>query len=182
MAIDNPADYLRRYIETRFKGDHRFASLSVSSTDGSGAEAYCRTGDGVCFRLFIPRDAPADARPLCTEVRKNIMPFGETNAPMVWRRGHALWSFDEDYRQFVGFGSKVRIHLHMYLGVHCLVHVEEGRPDTVYRVSKVNDENFPENIELLLKAQVATLWGYTPKFDEREKRVLADLRRQAKKL
>lgn len=179
MAVKNPVDYLRGYIKQHFPKVER----TYVTTVGCGAEAYCALPSGLMFRLFIPMEAPANARPLCNEVRRIYNnKFTPREILSAWRSAKRVWSFDRDYLPRVGLSRKIRIHIHSFEGVYMLIHVEEGYPDKLFRVSRMNDEDFTIEVEVLFKASIARLWGFHPVLSKREKSVLVRLRKLSEKV
>tara|TARA_B100000508_G_scaffold56124_1_gene43733 strand:- start:1424 stop:1900 length:477 start_codon:yes stop_codon:yes gene_type:complete len=122
------------------------------------------------FHMMIPRSAPEDGRPLCTKVSIS---------------GKLAWEFETDHKMFRGIKQKVRVHLHeFHFGKSVqfvLVEVIEGDPDRISRVFKMDGNEFSFEVEVLMKSQVARLWGMKVRTTAEEKRALERLTAPKKK-
>lgn len=173
----NPQEWLKRYIQKHFSNIYR----SYVQTTGDGAEAFCILQNRTMFRLFVPRQAPVDARPLCSNVRylSRKVPNVLGDPQQWWGKANHVWSFEEDCLEHVGLAEKVRVHLHCLEGVYMLVHVKEGRPDELYRVSRIGDQSFSPEVAVWTKMFVAKLWGYKATYDSSEQRLLKRMQKRS---
>jgi len=134
-------------------------SRTESSAQGWGNITLSKSSWG--FKMMIPRNAPEDGRPLCTKVTHN---------------GVVVWEYYDDQQPYQGVRDKIRVHLfEMKVGTSvqfCLVEVQEGDPDRLTRVYRMDGDEFSLEVEILLKSKIAKLWGMKVRMKAEEKRTL----------
>lgn len=158
--MDNPTQVLKDYIRdkhprltiqpVRTMGRERTAEVWANMNSGSNS---------LGFHFMIPRSAPEDGRPLCTKVNLN---------------GDEVWEFVESHKMFRGHTQKVRVHLHeFHFGKDvqfALVEVIEGDPERISKVFRMDGDEFSLPVEVLMKSQLARLWGMKLRTTAEERR------------
>ena len=169
--MDNPTQYLRTFIRKNYPGVE--SSPVIGKFGERTAECWINTKLSTgrwSFKIFIPRSAPENGRPLCT---------------VVMQDNRKVWSFEENHKLYQGVRQKLRVHLHQFSlsgsRQFALVKVLEGDPDKLTRVYRIDGNVFPIEIEALWKAHLARLWGMKLQTNAAEKSALDRLMQPRKK-
>lgn len=141
----------------------REAAVHVDAVYAQGKTEYQ-------FRVGFPRSAPENARPLVLEVR---------------RQKRMVWSFRDDVQPYVGVTTKTRVHLYEMkvdsTNVFMLVVVNEGDPDVIVGVLRIDGTRLSDQLEAALKLHIGKLWGMRYELTEEERRELDRLMPKTKR-
>lgn len=144
-GVFNPEEYLHDFIK------RRFPTLTVRHhyRNDMGGHAICHLnlkGGLFSLMLLVPNDAPAGARPLVSS---------------VWYGGRCQWSYGDDHRPQVGWGTQERVHLHRDVGGWYLVRVRAGYPhDEILRVTSIVNRDIGAENEATMVDRIAHQWGF----------------------
>ena len=163
--MDNPGPKLKKYLRTHhpslasgdFQSTPREKAVHVDAVTTQSKTEYQ-------FRIGFPRSAPENARPLVLEVR---------------HKRQLVWSFRHNVQPYVGITNNTRVHLfEMSVEdkvVFLLVVVNEGNPDLVVSVLRVDGTLLSDKLEAAFKTHIARLWGMRYKLTDEERRELEAL-------
>jgi hypothetical protein len=160
--MDNPKQALIDYMRRHHSGLEMQPVRSFSREKGVKAWVNHKfNNSSYGFEMMLPRSAPEGGRPLCTKVATN---------------GKIVWEFISDHKSFHGVQQKVRVHLHQFqfgqAKQFALVEVIEGDPDRVSKVFRIDGDEFSLDVEVLMKVQIARLWGMRVRSTKEEQRAL----------
>lgn len=169
--MDNPGSKLKQFLERHHPSLNlgpitptpKEAAVHVDAIASQGTVEYQ-------FRLGFPRSAPENARPLILEVR---------------RQKRIAWSFRHDVQPYVGITAKTRVHLYEMQvdskSVFLLVVVNEGEPDVIVSVLRVDGTLLSDQLEAMLKLHIGRLWGMRHQLTDQERLELERLMPSSKK-
>ena len=157
--MDNPGPKLRAFLERHYPSLKLGKIISTARDAAVYLEATTTTSlVEYQFTIGFPRNAPENAWPLVWEAR---------------HRKRSVWSFRNDVQPYVGVTAKTRVHLYGMTVensvVFLLVVVNEGDPDVVVSVLRVDGTRLSDKLEAVLKTNIAGRWGMRYELTDEER-------------
>lgn len=155
--------YLEKYAAKHFP-QMQFEKTFIDERGAFGLFGLTVNGSRYTVRLRIPQNAPPEPRPLLDSIL-----LGDK----------VVWRFSLDYKPNVPWGEQRRIHLYQMEGVYAAAHVVAGSPfDVVDAVTRLNNKDFEPELAVLLRVQLARLWGMNTTITKPERKVLSRLQQK----